>query len=84
MLMLTGLMEPLAKAGYTVPFPLVSGWSAYNSPPMVGWPTTVDEAVRDRTVPTTFRARHGRPYQRQPAHRGRQPESVGRVGVRLH
>ncbi len=48
------LMKPLAKAGYTVPFPLVSGWSAYNSPPMVGWPSTVDEAVWKRTVPTTF------------------------------
>ncbi|MTD53695.1 M24 family metallopeptidase [Amycolatopsis pithecellobii] len=48
------LMEPLAKAGYTVPFPLVSGWSAYNSPPMAGWPSSVDEAIRNRTVPTTF------------------------------
>jgi Xaa-Pro aminopeptidase len=37
------LMEPVAKAGWTVPFPLVSGWSAYNSPPMVGWPSTRDE-----------------------------------------
>lgn len=48
------LMEPLARAGFTVPFPLVSGWSAYNSPPMVGWPDTVDEAVRNRTAPTVF------------------------------
>lgn len=48
------IMEPVAKAGYTVPFPLVSGWSAYNSPPMVGWPSSVDVAVRNRAVPATF------------------------------
>lgn len=44
------LIEPVAKAGWTVPFPLVSGWSAYNSPPMVGWPTTVDETIRSRSA----------------------------------
>jgi Xaa-Pro aminopeptidase len=49
------LIEPVAKAGWTVPFPLVSGWSAYNSPPMVGWPSSVDEAVRSRSAsPVTF------------------------------
>jgi Xaa-Pro aminopeptidase len=49
------LIEPVARAGFTVPFPLVSGWSAYNSPPMVGWPSSVDEAVRNRAVyPMTF------------------------------
>jgi Xaa-Pro aminopeptidase len=42
------LIEPLAKAGYTVTLPLVSGWSTYNTPPMGGWPSTVDEAVRNR------------------------------------
>jgi Xaa-Pro aminopeptidase len=39
------LMEPIARAGWTVPFPLVSGWSAYNSPPMVGWPTRESAAA---------------------------------------
>jgi Xaa-Pro aminopeptidase len=39
------LMEPIARAGWTVPFPLVSGWSAYNSPPMVGWPSQVSQQV---------------------------------------
>jgi Xaa-Pro dipeptidase len=42
------LMEPVARAGFTVSLPLVSGWSAYNSPPMGGWPSSVDEAVRSR------------------------------------
>ena len=44
------LIEPVAKAGYTIPFPLVSGWSACNSPPMVGWPSSVDQAVRNRSA----------------------------------
>jgi Xaa-Pro aminopeptidase len=43
------VIEPVAKAGFTVPFPLVSGWSAYNSPPMVGWPSSVDESIRARS-----------------------------------
>jgi Xaa-Pro aminopeptidase len=42
------LIEPVAKAGFTVTLPLVSGWSTYNSPPMGGWPSSVDEAVRSR------------------------------------
>ena len=42
------LIEPVAKAGYTVTLPLVSGWSTYNSPPMGGWPSSVEDAVRDR------------------------------------
>ncbi len=46
------IIEPVAKAGWTVPFPLVSGWGAYNSPPMVGWPSTVDEGLRARAIRT--------------------------------
>jgi Xaa-Pro aminopeptidase len=42
------LIEPVAKAGYTVTLPLVSGWSTYNSPPMGGWPSSVEDAVRER------------------------------------
>jgi len=42
------LIEPVAKAGYTISLPLVSGWSNYNSPPMGGWPSSVDEARRRR------------------------------------
>jgi Xaa-Pro aminopeptidase len=42
------IIEPVAQAGYTVTLPLVSGWSTYNSPPMGGWPSSVDEAVRSR------------------------------------
>jgi len=48
------LMEPVAKAGYTVPFPLVSGWSAYNSPPMVGWPSSVEEGARPPSASEVF------------------------------
>jgi Xaa-Pro aminopeptidase len=46
------LIEPVAKAGWSVPFPLVSGWGAYNSPPMVGWPSTVDEGLRSKSIRT--------------------------------
>jgi ectoine hydrolase len=42
------LIEPVAKAGLTVTLPLVSGWSTYNSPPMGGWPSSADEASRNR------------------------------------
>ncbi len=42
------LIEPVAKAGYTISLPLVSGWSTYNSPPMGGWPSSVDEERRTR------------------------------------
>lgn len=42
------LIEPVAKAGYTVTLPLVSGWSTYNSPPMGGWPSSVGDDVRSR------------------------------------
>lgn len=43
-----GLIEPVAKAGYTVSLPLIGGWSAYNSPPMGGWTSTVDASKRAR------------------------------------
>lgn len=42
------LIEPVAKAGYTVALPLMAGYSTYNHPPMGGWPSTVDEGLRNR------------------------------------
>jgi Xaa-Pro dipeptidase len=49
------LIEPVAKAGCVVTLPLVSGWASYNSPPMGGWPSSVDESVRNRfTHPMVF------------------------------
>lgn len=42
------LIEPVAKAGYTVALPLLAGYSTYNHPPMGGWPSVVDEGLRNR------------------------------------